>query len=68
MAVKDIPEIGAEFPAWEGWQSLVGGQLHARLRNTTPPVMVHAETVDVLRRQIVQHVTQHADDPAVRSA
>jgi hypothetical protein len=56
MAVHDVPEIAEEFPGWEGWQSLVGRQLHARAKGATPPVMVHADTIDGLREQIRQYL------------
>jgi hypothetical protein len=49
MSLKDIPEIEAEFP---GWISLVGGQMHARLKGAFPVVMVHAETLDELGEQV----------------
>jgi hypothetical protein len=52
MALKDIPEIEAEFAGWEGWQSLVNRQLHARQRGSVPTFMVHAETLDGLRQEV----------------
>ena len=41
-----------EFDNWEFWQSLRGGQWHARLKGATPPVMVHDNDEEGLRQQI----------------
>jgi hypothetical protein len=39
-------------PGWEAWQSLIGGQWHARRIGSTPPQMVHDDTIDGLAGQV----------------
>jgi hypothetical protein len=43
--------IEAEFPGWEAWTSL-DGQWHARIKQATPPVMVHAGSAEELAEKI----------------
>jgi hypothetical protein len=49
---RQIRAVGEDFPGWEAWQGLVNGLWHARLRGSTPPVIVHAESPEELREQI----------------
>ena len=54
-------EIAAEFPGWEAWQGI--DQLwHARIRGSTPPVMVHGEDLVDLRDQIIVHLRRAEAD------
>jgi hypothetical protein len=56
--VKYVPEarkINDEFPAWDAWVSLIGGQWHARLKGSLPIVMMHDDSPAGLREQIVRY-------------
>jgi hypothetical protein len=44
--------FAAQHPGWETWQSIKGGQWHARLVGSTPPVMLHDDTPEGLGEQI----------------
>jgi hypothetical protein len=61
MAIHDVPEVEAAFPNCEGWASLVGGQLHARLKGALPPVFVHSDTIEGLCEQILQYEARGID-------
>jgi hypothetical protein len=53
--IQYLPEarrINEEFPGWEAWVGLVNGLWHARLVGSTPPVMVHDDSPEGIRRQI----------------
>ena len=54
MCVMESNEkpLGEEYPGWKSWQSLVGGQWHARLAGAVPPQMVHGNTEEDLREQV----------------
>jgi hypothetical protein len=39
-------------PGWEAWQSIRGGQWHARLKGAEPPRMVHDDSLEGIRQQL----------------
>jgi hypothetical protein len=41
-----------EYPGWEAWRSLKGGQWHARLIGAMPPMMVHDDNPEGLGEQV----------------
>jgi hypothetical protein len=45
--------IADRHSGWEAWQSVKGGQWHARKVGSVPIVMVHDDTVEGLSEQIV---------------
>ena len=53
--INQLPEcqrINHDFPRWEAWVGLINGQWHARLKGSTPPVMVHDDNAEGIREQI----------------
>ena len=56
---KYLPEaqrLMAQFPGWDVWVSIIGGQWHARLKGATPPIMFHDNSAADLGEQIEQYV------------
>jgi hypothetical protein len=53
---EQIRAIAQQFPGWGAWQSL-DGRWHARIVGSTPPVMVHGESIDELLEQIRTRAT-----------
>jgi hypothetical protein len=65
MATNDLhylPEavaIRKDFPGWDAWASLIGGQWHARREGSTPPVMLHSDSSFDLREQIERYIARN---------
>jgi hypothetical protein len=45
-------QLMADYPRWDVWVSLIGGQWHARIRGAVPPTMIHDDSPAGLREQI----------------
>ena len=48
----EASRLADDFPRWEAWVSLIGGQWHARLKGSEPIAMVHDDSPAGLRAQI----------------
>jgi hypothetical protein len=48
----EAQQVMRDYPAWEVWSSLIGGQWHGRLKGATPPVMLHDDSPAGIRGQI----------------
>jgi hypothetical protein len=45
-------DLERQHPGWRTWQSLQGGQWHARLEGSQPPVLLHDDSPAGLAEQI----------------
>src|SRR5258708_6256791 len=52
MEQQQREAFAQRHPGWEAWQSIRGGQWHARLVGSQPVVMVHDDTIEELSRQV----------------
>jgi hypothetical protein len=70
MADRDeqAAAIAKEFPGWEAWQSIKGGQWHARMIGSEPIVMVHDESPEGLCTQIRRAIAARPPKPAPPAA
>lgn len=44
-----------KHPGWEAWQSIRGGQWHARLIGSEPTVMLNDDSLEELSQQVGRH-------------
>ncbi len=52
MEQQQREAFAQRHPGWEMWQSIKGGQWHARLVGSQPILMVHDDTPEGLSEQI----------------
>jgi hypothetical protein len=55
----DAQAIADEYPGWEAWTGLIGGQWHARLKGSEPVVMVHDDSPAGIRDQIREYASRN---------
>lgn len=56
---RDRRAIEEQFPGWEAWVSIKGGQWHARLKGSVPIVMLHDDTAAGLLAQVAEWMARH---------
>ena len=53
-----LADVDARFPRWEVWRG-IDGLFHARIKGSTPPVLVRGESPDDLADQILRWERLH---------
>jgi hypothetical protein len=52
VSEQQLQAFADQYQGWEAWQSIKGGQLHARKKGSLPPMMVHDMDLDGLGEQV----------------
>ena len=47
-----LAQVDRDYPGWHAWPATLAGLVYARRPRTSPPLVVRAASVDLLRDQI----------------
>jgi hypothetical protein len=54
--VDDPSDIERDFPGWHAWRGVGDTGFYARRERSSPPIVLRAETLDDLRRQVWEYL------------